>query len=584
MNNSIEKIRKFLSSTGAGAFVAFTDDEQGSEYVADHYKTREYISGFTGSAGTLVVLTGSAHLWTDGRYFIQAAQQLQGSGIDLMKIGEDGVPDIVSFLAERGITKIVCESKTCTAEFASHLRAKITDVEICDCGSLVDEIWQDRPPLPQSKARILPLKTVGQSSAEKIARLRAEIASQNCAYALVSAPDDVAWLYNLRGDDIAYNPVIYAFAIVGERENTLYVDESKLGDVAETLRKQGVTLKPYGSVYEDAKLLQGRVMLNSEHTNFALFGAVAESFSPQIFPVAAWKSRKNAAELAGMRRAHLLDGIAVVKFAYWLNKNVGKQPMTEISVSEKLEEFRKLSEEYIEPSFETICGYGEHGAIVHYSATPETDASIEAHGLLLVDSGGQYTCGTTDITRTFVLGKVSRECKRHFTLVLKSHIALASAKFPQNTAGGILDMLARSPLWAQNLNYRHGTGHGVGHILNVHEGPQRISVGRSADCLYGFDEGMVTSDEPGLYIEGQYGIRHENLTACVKDVKNEYGQFLKFETLTLVPFDLAGILPEMLTASEKHWLNTYHKRIYRKLSKYLSPAERRFLAKATREI
>lgn len=582
MNERIEYIQQYLNCNGVDAYLVFTGDDHGSEYVVEHYKTRAYLSGFTGSAGTLVILKERAYLWTDGRYFLQAEAQLGGSGITLMKQGERGVPTIAEFLRSANVKKVEFDFKTATVVFVERLKEALPEAEFVDSTEPVDMVWTDRPPITATPVYRLPDDVAGQTALEKLAALRAKIAQNEGTYALVSALDEVAWLLNLRGSDVEYNPVNYAFLLVGEGRCDLYIDGRKLdAEVRDYLRFIGVTVRGYDGIYVDVKGLNGNtVLLDYKTANYALYNAVLDKKDMGNDLVKTPKAIKNPVEIAGEKSAHIMDGVAMVRFMNYVKTNVGKEKMTELSLATKLEQLRRQSGSFLQLSFETICGYREHGAIVHYAASESSDVPVEKDGFLLVDSGAHYLCGTTDVTRTFALGNITKEMKRDYTLVLKSHIALARAVFPEGTTGSALDVLARQPLYRSGLDYRHGTGHGVGHILNVHEGPH--TIGKSGE--HPLSAGMVTSDEPGLYLSGKYGIRHENLLLCVERGETEYGKFLCFEPLTKVPFDRDGIDVSMLDGDEREWLNTYHKQVYDELSPYLSPKDKRYLKKVTAKL
>ena len=585
MKRDIEQLQEFVRDGGIDAYIVFTSDDHGSEYVVDHFKTRAFLCGFTGSAGTLVVTKDGAYLWTDGRYFIQAAKQLKTTDTVLMKAGEEGVPSIFEFVKKLSDTpKIAFDFTTATVEFVEALKKSVKGVEIVDCGEVIDRIWLDRPEVAPTKAWILPDNATGESVKSKIENLQKDIEKQGCEYALVSSLDDIAWLFNMRGSDIEYNPVNYAYAIVSKDGATLFIDERKLdAKCKKTLAENDINTLPYSDVYGVVSQIEGRVLIDKDKTNYALFSLIKNVKETDSFPTTVRKAIKNAVEIKNMKKAHIEDGVAVLKFMRYLKENAGKEAMSEISLADKLEAFRRESKNFLDLSFDTICGYASNGAIVHYSATPETDKVVENKGLLLVDSGAQYRYGTTDITRTFAMGKVTNEEKRAFTIVLKSHIALARATFPKGTTGARLDMISRAPMYAYGMDFKHGTGHGVGYLLNVHEGPQNISP-RAFTPKYAVLPGMITSNEPGFYEEGKFGIRHENLVLCVEKEKTEYGTFCAFETITLVPFDLDAIDVKLLDDGEKAWLNAYHKRVRKTIGKYLDGKDLKFLERATREI
>lgn len=585
MKQDIIKLQKYVQKSGIDAYLVFTSDDHGSEYIVDHFKTREFLSGFTGSAGTLLVTKDGAYLWTDGRYFIQAARELKTTDTTLMKSGEEGVPTIFEFVKKLSDSpKIAFDFATATVEFVEALKKAVKGVEIVDCGEIIDEIWTNRPEVEPTKAWFLSDKAAGESVKSKIENLQKDVEKQGCEYALVSSLDDIAWLFNMRGSDIEYNPVNYAYAIVSKDGATLFMDKRKLDEKGKKiLEENGVNLMPYQDVYGVVEQISGKVLIDKEKTNYALFSRIADAKETGIFPSTVRKAIKNAVEIRNMKKAHVEDGVAMVRFMRYLKERVGKEEMSEISLADKLEMFRRESKNFLDLSFDTICGYASNGAIVHYSATPETDKKVENKGLLLVDSGAQYRYGTTDITRTFATGKVSRQEKEAFTIVLKSHIALARAVFRKGATGANLDMIARAPMYKCGMDFKHGTGHGVGYLLNVHEGPQNISPRASAQ-KYAVLPGMITSNEPGFYEEGKFGIRHENLILCVEKEKTEYGTFCEFETITLVPFDLDAIDVNMLDDGEKEWLNAYHDRVRKVIGKHLDGKDLKFLEKATRRI
>lgn len=585
MKQDIIKLQKYVQESGIDAYLVFTSDDHGSEYIVDHFKTREFLSGFTGSAGTLLVTKDGAHLWTDGRYFIQAARELKTTDTTLMKSGEEGVPTIFEFVKKLSDSpKIAFDFATATVEFVEALKKAVKGVEIVDCGEIIDEIWTNRPEVEPTKAWFLPDKAAGESVKSKIENLQKDVEKQGCEYALVSSLDDIAWLFNMRGSDIEYNPVNYAYAIVSKDGATLFMDERKLDEKGKKiLEENGVNLMPYQDVYGVVEQISDKVLIDKEKTNYALFSRIADAKETDVFPTTVRKAIKNAVEIRNMKKAHVEDGVAMVRFMRYLKEGVGKEEMSEISLADKLEAFRRESKNFLDSSFDTICGYASNGAIVHYSATPETDKKVENKGLLLVDSGAQYRYGTTDITRTFATGKVSRQEKEAFTIVLKSHIALARAVFRKGATGANLDMIARAPMYKCGMDFKHGTGHGVGYLLNVHEGPQNISP-RASSLKYAVLPGMITSNEPGFYEEGKFGIRHENLILCVEKEKTEYGTFCEFETITLVPFDLDAIDVNMLDDGEKEWLNSYHARVRKVIGKHLDGKDLKFLEKATRRI
>ena len=584
-------LRALMAEREMAAYIIPSDDFHGSEYVGEFFKAREFMSGFTGSAGTLAVLPESAHLWTDGRYFLQAASQLENSGIELMKTGEPGVPMLADFLADKlGENSVIgFDGRVISASFADELSTSLKKKNISFSAGedLVGAVWVDRPSLSMEKVWALSEKYAG-SRIEKIERVRKSMEENDCDLLLVTAPEEIAWLLGLRGNDVECTPVFLSYMLISGEKTLLFANKSIFSDeIKSSLAADGIELLPYSSVYDFLKReSRGKcVWADAGRTNYSLLSCMesAEKIEKKPSPIELMKAVKSEAEVEGMRKAHLLDGVAVTKFIYWLKKNVGKEKITELSASEKLLEFRKTQEGFVEPSFETIMGYGAHGAIIHYAPTEETDCEVLPKGLCLVDSGAQYAFGTTDITRTIVVGELTEEERRAFTLVLKGHLRLGDAKFRYGCGGGAVDYLAREPLWTDALDYNHGTGHGVGFVLSVHEGPQRIHWNASGMTVK-FEPGMITSNEPGFYAEGKFGVRHENLVLCVEKEKNEYGRFLGFENLTLVPFDLDGLDTSLLDEKEKKLLNDYHRKVRQAISPFLDAEERAWLESAAAEI
>lgn len=618
IENRLQKLRDLMKERGMDYYLIPSDDFHGSEYVHDYFKCREYMSGFTGSAGTLVVGLETAGLWTDGRYFLQAEEQLAGSGITLYKMGQPQVPTVIEFLTEafgEGGT-LGFDGRVVSKSFTDRLKDKIREkypralMKICFAygEDLVDLVWTDRPALTAEPVMELPLCYAGVSRAEKLALIRQKMQEKQGDYFLLTSLDDIAWLLNIRGGDVAYNPVVRAYFLmsagtvpedvgaktlgIGQQpEAFLYAERSAFPtELKEALEKDGVQIKPYEQIYEDVSQLPDESVLlwDEKVINYTLL----RSCNPQVKMVTTEnltqlpKAIKNPTEAANIRTAHIKDGVAVTRFLHWLMQAVPAGGVTELCAAEKLESFRQEQEHYFGQSFAPIVGYGAHGAIVHYSATPESDAELRADNFVLIDTGGQYLEGTTDITRTIALGEPTVEQKAHYTAVLKGNLNLAAMKFPYECTGLNLDAIARKPLWELGLDYNHGTGHGVGYFLNVHEGPnafrQRAVTGRENDTH--FEEGMVTSDEPGVYLEGKYGIRLENLIMSQKAEKSGNQQFMCFEVLTLVPFDLRAVDVTMLTIPERDYLNAYHKRVFDTISPYLNAEETAWLANATRAI
>lgn len=588
-------LRIKMREHGIDMYLIGSEDFHGSEYVGDYFKCRAWISGFTGSAGTVVVTQDAAGLWTDGRYFLQAEDQLQGTGIELFKMRNEGVPTVREYI-ESHIQAGQClgfDGRTVDARSGQDYVKMLNEKGAVVNGKydLVGEIWTDRPAISSEPAWLLDIRYAGEYREDRIAKIRGIMADKGADWFILTSLDDIAWLLNIRGNDVIDNPVVLSYVMMSCDSIRLYVSEKAFsaGDRA-VLEAAGISFFPYNDIYGDiAGLAEGKTVLyDGSSLNYAILERLPENVkvideeNPTLLP----KAMKNPVEVANIRQAHIKDGVAVTKFMYWLKHQAGKEPMTEISAAEKLESFRREQEGYLEPSFEPICGYGPHGAIVHYSATPETDVPLEAKGLLLMDTGGQYMEGTTDITRTFVLGDITDDEKKFFTLILKGNLNLGGARFLHGCRGYNLDYLAREPLWQINMDYNHGTGHGVGYLLNVHESPNgfrwRMLSDRNEGCV--MEEGMVTSNEPGVYLEGRFGVRHENLMVCMKGEKNEYGQFMYFDTLTMVPFDLDGVDPSLMTEREKQLLNDYHRTIYETIGPKLDEDEREWLKEATRAI
>lgn len=588
-------LRTEMEKSGIKAYLIPTADFHQSEYVGGYFKCRSFMTGFTGSAGTALVMPDRAVLWTDGRYFIQAEKQLQGSGVELFKMGEEGVPTISEFLTEclqegdcLGFDGRVVDSKQGEnyAQIAEKKGASVSWSE-----DLVDRVWKDRPELSCKPAWSLSVEHVGVSREEKLANVREAMKEAGADVHVLTSLDDLAWLFNLRGDDVACNPVVLSYAILTEKDAVLFVQGKAVSAELKTeLEAAGVTLREYSEFYQAVSELPGdvSVLFDLSKVSYALVKNLKDSISVinKPNPSMLMKAVKNPVEAENMRKAHIKDGVALTRFIYWMKTNVGKIPMDEYSVGEKLEEFRREQEGFLENSFEPICAYGPNAAQCHYSASKDDCAVIEPRGLFLVDSGGQYYEGTTDVTRTMALGSVTDEEKLHFTLVLKGMLNLASAKFLYGCRGINLDYLARQALWERGLDFNHGTGHGVGYLLNVHEAPNgfrwRIVPERNDSCI--LEEGMITSNEPGLYIEGSHGIRTENLILCKKAEKNQYGQFMEFEHLTMAPIDLDAVDVSLLDETDKRRLNAYHRDVYEKIAPHLNAEEAAWLKEATRPL
>ena len=591
MNNTIkdrlQALREVMRAEGIDAFVFPSTDPHNGEYVPDHWKGREFVSGFNGSAGTAVVTMDDAALWTDSRYFIAAEEQLAGTGYELMKLKIEGTPTIAEWLGRKlssksgavvGIDGMVNSVDTVEA-LEDELR-KQGGITIRTNFDPLDIIWNDRPCIPDNKVEIHPMKYAGETAESKMKRIREELKRLHAVGMLVSALDDIAWTLNLRGSDVHCNPVFVSYLLIAETEATLYIDENKLDDEsAAYLKRIGVKVDDYGNVAKGLKSYDGyNLLMDPSETSYTLYKAYGER--PRVLaksPVPAMKAVKNDVEIAGYRAAMTRDGVAMVKFLRWLKPAVEKGGVTEISADEKLTALRAQQPLFRGISFDTIAGYGEHGAIVHYEATPETDIELKPESFLLLDSGGQYLDGTTDITRTIALGPVSDYQRHIYTLVLKGNIDLSMAKFPANASGTQLDMLARQAMWREGLNYLHGTGHGVGSYLNVHEGPHQFRMEYMPAPL---KDGMTVTVEPGIYLAGQFGVRTEN-TMIIRHYKTtEFGEFLQLEPLTLCPIDKTPIDVAMLTAEEKEWLNAYHREVFERLSPLLDSDDLKWLEDA----
>lgn len=590
----VEALRKAMAERGIDVYMIPSADYHQSEYVGEHFKAREFISGFDGSAGTVIVTKDEAGLWTDGRYFIQAAQQLEGTGITLFKMGEEGVPSEVEYILDvtpEGGT-LGFDGRVLAVDEGAELEEGLLEknAKIAYGEDLLDGIWEGRPALSEAPVWQLTMEQTGASIEEKIGRIRAKMYEYGATVHVVTTLDEISWIFNMRADDVEYTPVVLSYAAIETENVILFINKDKLSDeIQADFANRGIILKPYNDIYEYVRSLTAadKLLIDPQRMNYALYKDIPADVQriEQENPAVIMKAMKNEVEIANTRECHIRDGVACTKFSYWLKKNIGKIPMTEISVADKLEELRK-EQGAIELSFETIAGYAHHGAIVHYSATEETDIPLETSNMLLLDSGGQYHDGTTDITRTYVLGDITEEMKVHYTAVLRSHIDLANAKFLYGCTGYNLDILAREPMWEMNLDFKHGTGHGVGHILSCHEGPTgfRWYIVPAKHETHPIEAGMVLTDEPGIYIEGSHGIRIENELLVKNIEKNSYGQFMEFEPLTLVPIDLDAVLPEMMTEKEKQYLNDYHKKVYDVISPYLTAEEKEWLKEATRAI
>ena len=591
----IQALRAEMQKRNIDMYIVPTSDFHESEYVGDYFKARKYITGFTGSAGTAVITKDAAGLWADGRYFIQAEQQLAGSPITLYRMGEEGVPTVKEYVEQN------LKEGGCLGFDGRVINAKDgEDYEKTAAGrqgtvyadeDLVGVIWEGRPELPKNPVFVLEGKYAGESTESKLKRLREKMAEKKAGIHILTSLYDIAWLFNIRGGDISHVPVVLSFAAITDQDCIWFIHEEVLDqNLQQYCREQHITILPYGDIYRYAEEIpeNASVLLDKNIVNYRIF----HNLAPKVNvvhgenPTELMKAVKNETELSNIRNAHVKDGVAFTKFMYWLKTNIGKIEITEISASDYLEGLRKEQELFVDLSFDTISAYGSNAAMMHYTATPESNAVLKPQGFLLVDSGGHYLDGSTDITRTMALGSLTEEEKFHFTTVCRSNLNLAAAKFLHGCRGLNLDILSRGPLWNLGLDYKCGTGHGIGYLLNVHEGPNgfrwKIVPERGDSCV--LEEGMVTTDEPGVYLEGKYGIRTENELICKKAEKNEYGQFMEFETITYAPIDLDAILSEEMTATERNLLNQYHKMVYEKISPFLEKEEQEWLKTYTREI
>ncbi len=591
MKKEILELQQYMQGHHYDAFLVETADEHQSEYVGDYYKVRAYLSNFTGSAGTLLVTLNQAYLWTDGRYFIQAENELKDSGITLMRMGQKGVETLEEVLGNLDSDMTLgLDMRMVSAEWLSHFKAEFPKALVIHDAKVFDELWLNRPKRSCTPVWDYDVQYCGVSRQEKIKLVKQQMAKKGALGMLVGGLDDVSWLLNLRGHDVTCNPVALSFVLIDEKHTTLYIQKAALSeDIVALLEADGITLRPYEAIYDDLELYDsGTLWIDPKKTNAAL----VECLNPQIpllkedLPIALMKAIKNPIEIACTKQAHIYDGVAVTKWMYWLKKTIKERDLDELEVQDYLEKMRAEQPGYIEPSFSTICAYNANAAMMHYQATKENYATIQAKGMLLVDSGGQYLKGTTDITRTLILGEVPDVFKKHFTLALRSMLRLQSACFLEGCTGLNLDILARGPLWDLNLDYQCGTGHGVGHLLNVHEGPNgfRWKVLANRNEMAVLKPGMITTNEPGVYIEGSHGVRHENELLCVFKEENAYGRFLTFEPITYAPIDLEGVQVELLEKAEKEALNQYHALVYQTLAPYLEADVQAWLKDITRAL
>ena len=591
----IENIRDLMKEKNIYAYIVPSSDYHQSEYVGDYFKSREFMSGFTGSSGTLIISMDEAGLWTDGRYFIQAENELKDSGIKLFKMGEEGVPTIEEYLLEKlpKNSTLGFDGRVMSVKEGQSLANKLAfkGINIEYKYDLVNDIWEDRCSLPTEKAFLLGVEYSGEGFSDKLSRIRAVMKEKKATTHILASLDDIAWLFNIRGRDVKSNPVVLSYAVITIDSVYLFIDKNKIGkDIRAELSKENVQIKGYEEVYEFIKNIDENevVLIDTSKVNYAIYNNIPSNVQKieERNPSILFKSIKNEIELKNIRNSHIKDGVAFTKFMYWLKNNIGKIEITEISATQKLEEFRREQDKFIEPSFSTIAAYKDHAAMMHYSATEESNYKLEPRDLFLVDSGGQYFDGTTDITRTIALGPIPENVRKDFTNVVRGMIRLSKAKFLYGCRGYNLDILARGPLWEEGIDYKCGTGHGIGFVLNVHEGPNgfRWKVKEDIDDTCILEEGMVTTNEPGVYVENSHGIRIENEIVVRKAEKNEYGQFMDFEVITFAPIDLDAIDESLILKDEKVYLNNYHKQVYDKISPYLNEEEKQWLKTYTREI
>ncbi|CCX73834.1 putative uncharacterized protein [Dorea sp. CAG:105] len=593
VSERIAKLRALMAEKGIDAYVVPTADFHQSEYVGEHFKARKYITGFSGSYGTAVICQDDAGLWTDGRYFFQATNELEGSGVRLMKMFVGDTPSVTEYLADKipeggkvgfdGRVLSMDEGK----EYEDALSPKNISIDYEE--DLIDQIWEDRPPLSDKPAFFLDEKYSGESSAHKLERVRKIMKDNGATVHIIASLDDTGWLLNVRGDDIDFFPLLLSYSIVRMDGVDLYVDETKLNDrILEEFKKVNVTLHPYNDIYEDIKKLDASetALIDPMKMNYALYKNIPCKIAEAANPTILMKAMKNDVELENIKEAHIKDGIAITKFMYWIKTRYNKEDITELSSADKLTSLRAAQEGYIRDSFEPLCAFADHAAMMHYSPSKETDVVLKEGAMFLNDTGGGYYEGSTDITRTFILGSIDQDMKKYFTAVVRAMMNLSRANFLYGCHGYNLDVLVRQPIWDLNIDFQCGSGHGVGYLGNVHEPPTgfRWYVVPSKNEHHQLEEGMVITDEPGIYEDGKFGIRIENEFIVRKGELNKYGQFMHFETITFAPIDLDGIDPEEMTKSEREWLNNYHKDVYEKIGPHLTDEEREWLKEYTRAI
>ena len=593
ISERIEQLRVLMKEKNIDAYVVPTADFHQSEYVGEHFKARKFITGFSGSAGTAVITADEARLWTDGRYFIQAAKQIEGTGVELMKMGEPGFPTLTEYLAdtlpENGILgfdgRVVATGEG--EEYEAIVNAK--NGSIVYEYDLIDQVWTDRPALSEKPVFELGVEYTGETVASKLSRIREEMKKCGATVHILTTLDDICWTLNMRGDDIDFFPLVLSYAVIEMDKAVLYINEAKLSDeIKEHFAADGIEIRPYNDIYEDVKSIceKEALLIDPAKLNYSLFNNLPEGCkkvsapNPEII----FKAMKNEVEVENMKKANLKDSVAHVRFMKWVKENVNKEVITEMSASDKLDEFRKEMGNFIRPSFEPISSYGPHAAMCHYTSSPETDVQLKEGDIFLTDTGAGFWEGSTDITRTYALGEIPAKTKENFTLVAIANLQLGSARFLHGTTGLVLDILARKPFWDRDLNFNHGTGHGVGYLLNIHEGPAGFRWKYRPNETHTLEKGMIITNEPGIYFEGEFGIRLENELLCCEGTNNEYGQFMHFESITFVPFDLDAIEPSIMTEQDKKLLNDYHKEVFEKVSPFLNDEEKAWLEKYTRAI
>ncbi len=589
----IAKLRSLMSEKGIDAYVVPTADFHQSEYVGEHFKARKYITGFTGSYGTAVITLEDGGLWTDGRYFFQATNELKGSGIRLMKMFVGDTPSITEYLADAikpGGT-VAFDGRVLSVDEGKEFEDTLVDkgIHINYEVDLINDIWEDRPSLSTKPAFFLEEKYTGESTTSKLARIREKMAAAGADIHVIASLDDICWTLNIRGDDVDFFPLLLSYAIIKNDSVELYVDDSKLDDrIHAELAKDNVNIHPYNDIYEDVKKLDPSsvAMIDPMKMNYALYKNIPCKLVEEANPSILMKAMKNEVELENIKEAHIKDGVAITKFMYWVKNNYDKETITELSAADKIMALRAEQDGYIRESFEPLCAFADHAAMMHYSPSPETDVPLKEGGMLLNDTGGGYYEGSTDITRTFVLGSIDDKMKKYYTAVLRAMMRLARAKFLYGCYGYNLDVLVRGPVWDLDLDFQCGSGHGVGYLGNIHEPPTgfRWYVVPSKNEHHQLEEGMVMTDEPGIYEDGEFGIRIENEFIVRKGTKNKYGQFMYFETITFAPIDLDGIDPEEMSRDEREWLNNYHQQVYEKIGPHLTEEEREWLKEYTRAI